>query len=65
MHNFFKHKKTGKIITRDEYMNQVKDNVETNALDMAETGMDLNSDVFGVKGDYEPYEPEENETIED
>ena len=58
MHKFFRHKKTGKVITRDEYENKALENVETNTLDMAETGMDLNTDVFGVQGDYEPYDLE-------
>lgn len=58
MHKFFRHKKTGKIITSDEYENKALENVETNTLDMAETGMDLDTDVFGVQGDYEPYDLE-------
>ncbi|MFC4772013.1 hypothetical protein [Enterococcus hermanniensis] len=56
MHDFFKHKKTGKVITKDEYINQRLENVETNALDMAKTGMDLNADVFGKQEDYDPYD---------
>ena len=58
MHNFFKHKKTGKVITKDEYMNQRLENIETNTLDIAKTGMDLNADVFGKQEDYEPYDIE-------
>ena len=58
MYKFFKHKKSGRIITNDEYMSETLENVETNSLDMAKTGMDLNTDVFGSKDDYEPYEDE-------
>lgn len=55
MPKFFKHKKTGEIISEETYKERTLEAVETNTLDMAQTGMDLNSDINENYEDYDPY----------
>lgn len=58
MSKFFKHKKTGEIISEDTYKERMLELVETNTLDMAQTGMDLTSDINENYEDYDPYNSE-------
>ncbi|MHC5375685.1 hypothetical protein ACYSNU_18140 [Enterococcus sp. LJL120] len=68
MPRFFRHKKTGKVISEEEYKAQLLENTEVDTLDKAMTGMDAlddtnndtQADVFEDYGDYEEYFEEDN-----
>ena len=55
MPKFFKNKKTGHVITEDQYKEQLLEQTETSSWDMANAGMGLLEDT-AVKGDMEDYE---------
>lgn len=68
MPRFFRHKKTGKVISEEEHKAQLLENTEVDTLDKAMTGMDAlddanndtQADGFEDYGDYEEYFEEDN-----
>lgn len=61
MGKFFRNTKTGKVLSEDEYKDQLLTNTQANAYDMGMTGMDILDDVVpgSTMDEYEEYFEEE------
>ncbi|EOT47668.1 MULTISPECIES: hypothetical protein [Enterococcus] len=61
MGKFFRNTKTGKVLSEDEYKDQLLTNAQANAYDMGMTGMDILDDVVpgSTMDEYEEYFEEE------
>lgn len=61
MGKFFRNTKTGKVISEDEYKDQLLTNAQANAYDMGMTGMDILDDTVpgNTLDEYEEYYEED------
>lgn len=61
MGKLFRNTKTGKVLSEDEYKDQLLTNAQANAYDMGMTGMDILDDVVpgNTMDEYEEYFEEE------